>query len=55
VTSHSISAAGHGDAVPVENMSLKFEEVKKTYVEYDQKGTKKGNVEMTWKVEEGVK
>ena len=46
ITSHSISASGHGDAVPHENMSLNFEEVKKTYVESDEKGTKKGNVEM---------
>jgi type VI secretion system secreted protein Hcp len=55
VTSHSITASGGGDAVPHENMSLNFEEVKKTYVEYDEKGSKKGNVEMTWKVEEGQK
>jgi type VI secretion system secreted protein Hcp len=55
VSSHNISAAGGGDAVPHENMSLNFEEVKKTYVEYDEKGGKKGNVEMTWKVEEGEK
>jgi len=55
VTSHSISAAGGGDAVPHECMSLNFEEVKHTYVEYDEKGTKKGNVEMVWKVEEGTK
>ena len=55
VTSHNISAAGGGDAVPHEGMSLNFEEVKKTYVEYDEKGNKKGNVEMSWKVEEGAK
>jgi type VI secretion system secreted protein Hcp len=55
VSSHNVSAAGHGDAVPTEQMSLNFEEVKQTYVEYDAKGGKKGNVEMTWKVEEGTK
>jgi type VI secretion system secreted protein Hcp len=55
VTSHNVSAAGGGDAVPTETMSLNFEEVKQTYVEYDAKGGKKGNVEMTWKVEEGTK
>ena len=55
VTSHNISAAGGGDAVPSEQMSLNFEEVKFTYIEYDEKGSKKGNVEMTWKVEEGQK
>ncbi len=36
-------------------MTLNPEEIKKTYVEYDEKGGKKGNVEMTWKVEEGTK
>jgi len=55
VSSHNVSAAGGGDAVPHESVSLNFEEVKQTYVEYDAKGGKKGNVEMTWKVEEGTK
>jgi len=55
VTSQSVSAAGAGDAVPTESFSLNFEEVKQTYTEYDAKGSKKGNVEMTWKVEEGEK
>jgi type VI secretion system secreted protein Hcp len=55
VSSHNVSGAGHGDAVPTESLSLNFEEVKQTYVEYDAKGSKKGNVEMTWKVEEGQK
>lgn len=55
VTSYQTSAAGAGDAVPTESMSLNFEEVKQTYIEYDSKGSKKGNVEMTWKVSEGEK
>jgi type VI secretion system secreted protein Hcp len=55
VSTHAISAAGAGDAVPTETFSLNFEQVKQTYVEYDVKGSKKGNVEMTWKVEEGEK
>jgi len=55
VSSHNVSAAGGGDAVPTETMSLNFEEVKQTYVEYSADGKKKGNVEMTWKVEEGQK
>ena len=46
---------GGGDAVPTESFSLNFEEYKETYTEYDAKGTKKGNVEATWKVEEGTK
>lgn len=55
VSSCNVSAASSGDAVPTETFSLNFEEVKQTYVEYDAKGGKKGNVEMTWKVEEGDK
>ena len=55
VSSHNVSAAGAGDVVPHESVSLNFEEVKQTYVEYDAKGGKKGNVEMSWKVEEGTK
>lgn len=55
VSSHNVSAAGAGDAVPSEAMSLNFEEVKQTYVEYGADGKKVGNVEMTWKVEEGTK
>ncbi|MBM3148413.1 MAG: type VI secretion system tube protein Hcp [Deltaproteobacteria bacterium] len=55
VSSHNVSAAGAGDAVPTESLSLNFGEVKQTYVEYDAKGNKKGNVEMSWKVEEGEK
>jgi type VI secretion system secreted protein Hcp len=55
VSSMTTSAAGGGDAVPTDTFSLNFEEVKQTYVEYDAKGGKKGNVEMTWKVEEGQK
>jgi type VI secretion system secreted protein Hcp len=55
VTSHAVSGSSGGDAVPTETMSLNFEEIKQTYVEYDDKGSKKGNVEMTWKVEKGEK
>ena len=51
----SESAAGGGDAVPMESFSLNFEEIKQTYTEYDSKGKKQGNVEMGWKVEEGSK
>ena len=55
VTSYNVGGASGGDAVPTESLSLNFEEVKNTYVEYDAKGSKKGNVEMGWKVEEGTK
>jgi type VI secretion system secreted protein Hcp len=53
VSSFNVSGAGSGDAVPTDSVSLNFEEIKQTYVEYDAKGSKKGNVEMGWKVEEG--
>lgn len=52
VSSHNVSAGGDGDAVPTETVSLKFEEVKQTYVEFDAKGNKKGNVEMSCRVTE---
>jgi type VI secretion system secreted protein Hcp len=55
VTSFNTSAAGGGDAVPLDNFSINFEEVKQTYAEYDNKGSKKGEVQMGWKVEEGEK
>ena len=38
--------------VPVEEMSLNFEEITVTYTEFDAGGKSKGNVEFTWKVEE---
>ena len=53
VTSYDISGHGQSEEVPVENFSLNFEEIKVTYTEWDSAGKKKGNVEYTWKVEEG--
>jgi type VI secretion system secreted protein Hcp len=53
VTSYNIGGSGQADQVPTENMALNFEEIKVTYTENDSKGSKKGNVEYTWKVEEG--
>lgn len=55
VSSQSFSASGGGNAVPVESFSLNYSEIKETYIEYDSKGSKKGNVEYSWKVEEGTK
>jgi type VI secretion system secreted protein Hcp len=55
VTSYQCSGAGQSEAVPAESFSLNYEEIKVTYTEYDSKGTKKGNVEFGWKVEEGEK
>ena len=53
VTSYNISGAGQSESVPAEDFSLNFEEIKVTYTENDSKGKKKGNVEYSWKVEEG--
>lgn len=50
----SVSTGGSGGATALtENVSLKFEEVTYTYTEFDDSGTNHGNVEVTWKVEEG--
>jgi type VI secretion system secreted protein Hcp len=39
--------------VPMEEISLNFEEIKVTYTECDTTGKSKGNIEYSWKVEEG--
>ena len=53
ITSYSIS--GDTDQVPMEELALNFNEIKVTYTEMDSKGIKKGNIEYSWKVEEGTK
>jgi len=53
VTSYNIGGSGQSEDVPMEDFSLNFEEIKVTYTEADSKGKKKGNVEYTWKVEQG--
>ncbi|WP_182867491.1 Hcp family type VI secretion system effector [Rhodopirellula sp. JC639] len=53
VTSYNIGGAGQSESVPTEDFSLNFEEIKVTYTENDSKGKKKGNIEYSWKVEEG--
>ena len=53
VTSYNISGSGQAEDVPAEDFSLNFEEIKVTYTENDSAGKKKGNVEYSWKVEEG--
>jgi len=45
--------SGTGDDIPMEEFSLNFEEIKVTYTENDSTGKSKGNVEYSWKVEEG--
>lgn len=53
VTSYSIGGGAQSDQVPTEEFSLNFEEIKVTYTEFDETGASKGNVEYSWKVEEG--
>ena len=53
VTSYSVSGATEGGAVPTEQFSLNYEEIKWTYDELDKQNKSKGKVEATWKVEEG--
>lgn len=53
VSSYSISGTGENKSVPTEEFSLNFEEIKVTYTEMTKAGKSKGNVEYTWKVEEG--
>ena len=53
VSNYHIGGTSPGDR-PTENFSLNFEEIKVTYTEYDPStGRSQGNVEYTWKVEEG--
>ena len=53
VTSYNISGSGQSEDVPTEDFSLNFEEIKVVYTEAGRDGKKKGNVEYSWKVEEG--
>ncbi len=53
VVSYNISGSGQAEEVPVEDVTLNFEEIKVTYTEHDNAGKTKGNIEYSWKVEEG--
>ncbi len=53
VCGYDISGSGQSEDVPTEQLSLNFEEIMVTYTETDEAGKKKGNIEYTWKVEEG--
>ena len=53
VTKYNISGSGQSESVPAEDISMNFEEIKVTYTECDSHGKTKGNVEYSWKVEEG--
>ena len=53
VTSYNVSGATEGGAVPTEEFSLNYEEIKWTYDEMDSENKSKGKVEAEWKVEAG--
>ncbi len=56
VTSFQTNASGNDEAgPPTVVIGNNFEEVKVTYTEYDDTGSKKGNVETSFKVEKGTK
>jgi type VI secretion system secreted protein Hcp len=55
VVNYAVSGATQSDAVPEEDVTLNFEEIKVTYTETDTKGKKKGKVEYSWDVEAGKK
>jgi len=53
ITSVSLSGTADSESVPVEELSLKYEEIKWTYTEYDDAGSKIGDVEAQWNVRTG--
>lgn len=53
VLSYTIGGSGQSEDVPTEDLTLNFEKIKVTYTETDSEGKSKGNIEYTWKVEEG--
>jgi type VI secretion system secreted protein Hcp len=54
VLSYSVGGATQSDQQPLEEFTLNFEEIQVTYTEADNAGSVKGNIEYTWKVEEGT-
>ncbi len=47
------SSGSTEEGLPVETITLNYEEITVTYTETDKTGKSKGNVEFNWKVEEG--
>ena len=54
-TSYSVSGATADGAVPTEQLSLNYEEIKWTYDKMGKDGSSTGKLDASWKVEEGVK
>ena len=55
VTSFQTNGSGNDESPPAVVLGNNFEELKVTYTEYGDDGSKKGNVETTYKVEKGEK
>jgi type VI secretion system secreted protein Hcp len=53
VTNYNINGSGQSEAVPVEDIHINFEEIKVTYTETDEAGSEMGQIEYSWKVEQG--
>jgi type VI secretion system secreted protein Hcp len=53
VTGYHINGSGQSEAVPTEDIAINFEEIKVTYTETDETGSEKGQIEYSWKVEQG--
>lgn len=53
VSSYSFTGSVQSADVPMETFTLNFEEIRVTYTECDSSGKTKGNIEYSWKVEEG--
>lgn len=52
---YSVSGATADGAVPTEQISLNYEEIKWTYDKMGKDGASTGKVDASWKIEEGVK
>lgn len=54
VTSFFIGGSSEFEGQDLEQVTINFEEITYTYTEYDAEGNTAGNVEYSWKVEEGT-
>jgi len=54
VVKYTLSGNGQSEEVPVEEFQLNFEEITVVYSKTDAGGSRKGNIEYSWRVEEGL-
>jgi len=54
VVGYSIGGSAYSTDLPTEEVLVDFEEIKVTYTEFASDGTSKGNIEYSWKIEEGA-